>query len=566
MTNLWRGSLAGRLRIGSGLVLFAFASLHLLNLGLVLLSPRVAEAVQDVRMMVQGSLPGRIVLYGALLVHAGLALVRVAGLRRLRMPVSGWVQLLFGLAIPFLLIPHVVFTRLSHDVYDTNVEIGYIAGLIWNKTDGWLQALLVLLVWIHGCIGLTMWLRMTDWWRAWQPYLSGLAALIPAAALAGFLTEGRRMTDLFGTPGGWAAFADRYNMPDAAAFAALYGVRDDMRLVFYGLLGLVILVWIARRLLAKRGRFRIRYVDGPEVSTAPGPTLLEISRANGVPHAALCGGKGRCSTCRVIVEAGGGQLPPPGPAEARTLAAVNAAPSTRLACQIRPTEPMTVFRVFRSDGRRNRDHASHGEERRLAILFLDIRGFTARTAGQLPYDVVFLLNRFFDAIVPQITGNGGTVDKYLGDGLLAVFDARDEALSARNALRAAAGIGAALETFNRMLATEAAPPVRIGIGLHLGDLVLGEIGAAGHAPRTIIGDTVNAASRLEGETKTLGVELLVSGPLLAAAGNPTDGLPMVALTLRGRDLPLDALPVARAARLDDALAGGDGAVADPVRP
>ncbi|CAN0584530.1 unnamed protein product, partial [Ectocarpus sp. 12 AP-2014] len=93
----------------------------------------------------------------------------------------------------------------------------------------------------------------------------------------------------------------------------------------------------------------------------------------------------------------------------------------------------------------------------------------------------------------------------------------------------------------------------IGIGLHLGDLVMGEIGAAGNAPRTIIGDTVNAASRLESETKTFGVEVLVSGPLLEAAGHDIALLPMHELTLRGRDRPLPALPVRRAVRLDAEL-------------
>ena len=565
MSALWRGSRTARLRIASGLVLFVFVFFHMVNLGLVLASPEIAGAFQDIRGAVQSSLPGQVVLYGALLVHAALALIQLAKMRRLRMPASAWIQLVFGLAIPFILIPHIVFTRASGEIYGTRTEIGYIAGLIWDTRDGYLQALLVLLVWVHGCIGMHMWLRLTSWWQDWLPVLSGLAVLVPSAALAGYLAEGRRVSPLFETAAGQATFAERYNMPDGDGFAALYGMRDDIWAVFYGLLALVLVGWTLRRLLGRRGRFRIRYVGGPEVLTAPGPTLLEISRANGIPHAALCGGRGRCSTCRVIVEDGADQLPPPSEAEARTLAAAKAPPAARLACQIRPTEPMTVFRVFRGDGRRDRDHASHGEERRLAILFLDIRGFTSRTAGQLPYDVVFLLNRFFDAIVPQITGCGGIVDKYLGDGLLAVFDARDEAASARNALRAAAGIGSALATFNTTLRAEGAAPVRIGIGVHLGDLVLGEIGAAGHAPRTIIGDTVNSASRLEGETKTLAVELLVSGPLLRAAGHDTAALPMVSLTLRGRDRPLDALPVARAARLDTALQGqGADAAADPA--
>jgi adenylate cyclase len=203
-----------------------------------------------------------------------------------------------------------------------------------------------------------------------------------------------------------------------------------------------------------------------------------------------------------------------------------------------------VFRVFRPEGGRQRSHASQGRERRLAVLFLDMRGFTSRTAGQLPYDVLFLLNRFFDAIVPPILRAGGTVDKYLGDGLLAVFDLSDAKASAQAALRAADWIGTALEAFNQNLALEGGERVRIGIGLHLGNLVLGEIGAAGHAPRTIIGDTVNVASRLEAATKDHGVGLLVSGDLLHAAGVDPDRFEMVTLTLRGVAGPVVALPLA----------------------
>ena len=179
----------------------------------------------------------------------------------------------------------------------------------------------------------------------------------------------------------------------------------------------------------------------------------------------------------------------------------------------------------------------------MAVLFLDMRGFTARTTGQLPYDVVFLLNRFFDAIVPAINRTGGTVDKYLGDGLLAVFETGDAESSARAALRAAIGISSALAEFNIALTRDGEPPVKIGIGLHLGDVVLGEIGAAGQAPRTLIGDTVNTASRLEAQTKPQAVELLVSGVLLEAAGIETASMPLISLDLRGVAEPLLALPV-----------------------
>ena len=246
-------------------------------------------------------------------------------------------------------------------------------------------------------------------------------------------------------------------------------------------------------------------------------------------------------------------LPPPSEAEARTLAAVGAPPNARLACQMRPTAPISVFRVFAPDGKRSRAHASQGKEAQLAVLFLDMRGFTARTDGQLPYDVVFLLNRFFDQIVPPINKAGGTVDKYMGDGLMAVFETDTPAASAQAAIQAVEGIGHALQRFNKTLESEGGAPVAIGIGVHLGNVVLGEIGAAGQAPRTLIGDTVNTASRLEGGTKDLGVQALISEDTLAAAGHAVATDDMVPLSLRGREHPLPALAIKEANQLQTIL-------------
>ena len=542
--TLWRGSWITRARIASGLILFTFAFFHFINVGLGLISPAAMEAMQDARQMVTRTTPGSAVLHGALLTHAALALWSLASRRTLRMPLWNALQFGFGLAIPFLLITHVVHTRFAHEFYGVNDQMGYIPALIWNTTDGWLQALLLLLVWAHGCIGLHFWLRLAPWWRRLTPYLIAIAALVPAFALAGFLAEGRRMREVFADPATRAVAMAEFHWPDADTFAALAGISQAAGRVFLALLALAALVHFGRRIVRRRRSVRIRYVDGPEVSSPRGLTLLEMSRLHGVPHTALCGGRGRCTTCRVVIEAGAEHLPPPGAAEAASLRAVHAGPNTRLACQIRPSDPATVFRVFLPDGRRGRAHASHGQERRLAILFLDMRGFTARTAGQLPYDVVFLLNRFFDAIVPPIQAEGGSVDKYLGDGLLAVFETADEHSSARTALRAAVGLSAALAEFNQQLSAEGIDPVRIGVGLHLGGLVLGEIGAAGNAPRTIIGDTVNAASRLEGKTKELGVEFLVSQPVLESAGIDTAGLELLPLELRGVARPLSALALA----------------------
>lgn len=541
MSVLWRGSWATRIRIASGLVLFTFALLHFLNIGLGLVSSELMEQAQGWRHVVTRSLPGEIILYSAMLCHIGLAIAKLAGRRTLRMPVWEGVQITLGLIIPVLLIKHVVHTRLAHELFGVHDYFGYISVLIWGTSDGAWQAVLLLIVWAHGCMGLHFWLRITTWWRTWLPVMIGIAVLVPGFALAGFLTEGRRMLLLFRDEETRWALMEQFNWPEQATFKSLIALADYLLAGFWAILAVSALFFVVRKLTGKLRSVRIQYVDGPKVATQKGPTLLEVSRANGVRHTALCGGRGRCTTCRVIIEEGAEQLHPPSEAEARSLAAVNAPPNARLACQIRPTDSLTVFRVFRPDGRRGRAHASQGAEKRLAVLFLDMRGFTARTTGQLPYDVVFLLNRFFDAIVPCITGAGGTIDKYLGDGLLAVFETDDEASSAQAALKAAAGIGSALITFNRTLAAEGDAPVAIGMGLHLGDVVLGEIGAAGNAPRTLIGDTVNTASRLESKTKELKVELLVSEPLLRAAGFATDGLDLITPELRGVTTPLPAL-------------------------
>ncbi len=542
---IWRGPWTSRIRVASGLVLFIYVTLHFLNIGVSLISADLAEVMQNAKGAVIRSVPGTVILYGSLLAHLGLSLWRLARRGTLRMPMAEAVQTVFGLCIPFVLSAHIVYTRASHEIFEVNDDIGYIAALIWDTGDGWFQAALILLVWVHGCIGLHYWLRVTRWWRPALPTLTGIAVFIPAFALAGFMVEGRRMKETFADEELALDAMDRFNFPGPSEFADLAVFESWSLRGVTAVLAVAIAVFVIRRLLQQLQAVEIRYVNGPTISTPKGPTLLEMSRASGVPHTALCGGRGRCTTCRVMVDLGAEDLHPPTAAEQASLSAVNAPPGARLACQIRPSAPLTVQRVFRPDGRQDRAHASQGQERQLAILFLDMRGFTARTTGQLPYDIVFLLNRFFDAIVPAITAAGGTVDKYLGDGLLAVFETSDATSSARAALRAAQGIGDALERFNAKLVAEGSPAVSVGIGVHQGDIVLGEIGARGLAPRTIIGDAVNAASRLEGQTKALGVEALISKDVTDQAGISGDTLSFEALDLRGVSEPVQAWPVKR---------------------
>ena len=239
-----------------------------------------------------------------------------------------------------------------------------------------------------------------------------------------------------------------------------------------------------------------------------------------VPHASVCGGRARCSTCRVGVETGLAELMPPAGAEAMTLASIKAPPHVRLACQIRPREPITVTRLVDAGTRRGcRQPGAQGIERTLAVLFLDTRGFTMISEKRLPYDVVFILNRLFAEVGEAIKRHGGVIDKYMGDGLMALFGAATGAdAGCRQALRAACDIDIALDRLNHEIMDEIGQPLRIGIGIDVGPLVVGHIGHADTASVTVIGSTVNAASRLEALTKEKGCQLIVATDVLARAG------------------------------------------------
>jgi adenylate cyclase len=553
MTSLWSGPLTTRLRIISGLVLFVYALTHFCIIGLGLFSHEVMDQAQAGRIWLTRSLLGSTLLYGALLVHAGLALSTLVMRRTFRMPLSEALQIAIGLIIPVFLIAHIVHTRVAHEVFDLNDRMGYIMVLVYGHIDGFKQSGLLLLVWFHGCLGLHMWLRSRAWWQRLIPSLVGFAVLLPAFALAGFLVEGRRLAALFAQEAERAKLVQEFNWPDREMFVWLIALSEWLLIGFLALLAGVAAIYLARRISRKRNSVRISYVGGPDIDAPKGHTLLEMSRAHGVPHTALCGGRGRCTTCRVVIEEGLDLIEPPSAAEIKSLAAVDAAPNMRLACQIRPTHSATVFRVFAPDGARRRAHSSQGEEKELAILFLDMRGFTARTTGQLPYDVVFLLNRFFDAIVPAVTRAGGTIDKYLGDGFLAVFETKSAASSAAAALKAVEDISNALVKFNATLDNEGQGPVKIGMGAHLGEVVLGEIGAIGQSPRTLIGDSVNTASRLEGATKEHQVEAFISAPLLEAAGLSVPPKQLITLELRGVAAPLAAIGVKTCTNLKEHL-------------
>lgn len=160
-----------------------------------------------------------------------------------------------------------------------------------------------------------------------------------------------------------------------------------------------------------------------------------------------------------------------------------------------------------------------GARHNLCILFADIRSFTTRTETMPPEAVIALLNRYFEEVTTAIHTHGGTIDKFIGDGVMAFFGApQDLDDPSGPAFAAACEILARLATLNQQLAAEGITPLEIGIGLHTGEAVVGHIGSTARHEYTAIGDTVNVASRLEGVTKEVGFPLVCSRAVAEALG------------------------------------------------
>ncbi len=317
-------------------------------------------------------------------------------------------------------------------------------------------------------------------------------------------------------------------------------------LALYGAALAAVLAARAARAMAerRRGTVRLTYPGGRVVSVPIGFTVLEASRAARIPHASVCGGRGRCSTCRVGVVGPAAAIPSPGPDEDRLLRRLALPPAVRLACQLRPRGDIAVTPLLPASATaadsRLADQAQ-GREQEIAVLFADLRRFTHIAERKLPYDVVFLLNRYFAAVGTAIQGAGGIANQYTGDGVMALFGLDTNVDDGcRRAVAAASAIVASVGDLGRALTGELPVPLRIGVGIHAGPAVVGRMGYGDTFYLTAVGDTVHVASRLETLTKDYDADLVISETAARRAGLDVDTLPRHELRLRNR---ADALTV-----------------------
>ncbi|MDP6591428.1 MAG: adenylate/guanylate cyclase domain-containing protein [Alphaproteobacteria bacterium] len=548
-----------RIRLASGLVLFAYVGTHLINHSWGLSSMEALNIGRDIFTAVWRSWPGTILLYGALLAHFALILGSLYKRRSLRMRVWEAAQILLGLAIPFLLAEHVLGTR------GLNATIGVIDDYIYEILVLWVyapdkgivQTVLLVTAWLHGCAGIHFWLRLKPWYRGCSPYLFAFAIILPVTAVFGFVAAGREIKVLAGDPIWLEDMTLHINWPDEAAVIWVGRWKAVIWEVCGGLLALVIVArglrWAVER---RRGVVRLTYPGGRVAQITPGISVLEASREAGIEHASVCGGRGRCSTCRIRLGEGREHVEPAGADEQKILKRVGVPENVRLACQLRPTKDLEVIPLLPpnatpKDAYRKPAHLQ-GSEREVAILFADIRKFTQFSENKLPYDVVFVLNRYFRAMGEVVDETGGELDKFIGDGVMALFGANTTPEEGcRRVLEAARRMSIALDELNQALRADLDEPLRIGIGIHLGTVIVGEMGFSNAVSFTAIGDAVNTASRLEQATKEYSCQLIVSQDICKRAGVALVKFPLHEIQIRGRGQPVRVHCVEKASDMSE---------------
>ncbi|HZW48176.1 MAG TPA: adenylate/guanylate cyclase domain-containing protein, partial [Microvirga sp.] len=483
---------------------------------------------------------GTVLLYGSLLLHFLLALQALYRRRTLRMPWGEAVQLIFGLSLPFLVIPHAVGTRVEWSL--TGWAAGYpeVVRNLWIRSPdiGFRQAVALVVAWLHGCWGIYFWLRSKSWFSRYALLLYTGAVLVPVLALLGFMEAGKeiaRAPDQFGPATRIAS----------SAADTLADINTGLYAAFAGLIAATLAARFIRGGLLRSRHIRIAYPSNQVASVPLGFSVLEASRIAGIPHISICGGRGRCSTCRVRVIDGHEGQPPPSQQERATLARIKAGPHVRLACQFRPVHDVAVVPIL-STGRKSlislvRSGRAQGQEREIAVLFCDLRGFTSLAERHLPFDTVFILNRYFEMVGECVEEAGGHIDKFIGDGVLALFGLKTAPQeAARQAVDAALKIRAGLNALNEQYASEFEQPLQIAMSLHAGPAIIGEMGYGQATSLTAVGDTINAASRLEGLAKDLDAELVISQDIAVRAGLDLSSRERRTVPIRGRAAPIDS--------------------------
>jgi len=533
-----------RLRIVTGLILSVYIVFHLFNHTLGLVSLDAMEAMRKAITPFWRSWFGGLLIYGSLLTHLALALMSLYRRSSLRMPAWEMAQLILGLSIVPLLAGHISATWGARVLLNFNPNYDFALTAIlsspWLSTK---QLLLIIVVWLHVVVGLHFYFRLFRFYRRKAIHLYPFVVILPALVIFSIVRVGLDIGVWNSTPskvakhplGGYVGAEPTYLEGTPLNIILHHGIL----VVFFSLLSLVL---IARLLRAKRqlthGNVVIKHLNGREFKGVPGQTILEVLRLHSIPHASLCGGRGRCTTCRVRVGAGAKLLHKPSALEQFALDRIGAAPNVRLACQTRPGHPLQISPLVPADldiENSLRKGGVSGDEREVVAMFVDLRGSSSISEGHLPYDVLFILNQFFLEMADALSDSFGHYAQFEGDGLLALYGLkRGMKTGCIDALKGAIDMQRRMNQLNDKLSGELQEPLNFGIGIHCGQAIVGSMGPPTTPNYSAIGDCINAAARLENMSKELECVLVVSDDVIKHTGSDFNVFESQIVRLRGK--------------------------------
>ncbi|MGB8619380.1 MAG: adenylate/guanylate cyclase domain-containing protein [Pseudolabrys sp.] len=565
-----RGIGVRQVRLITGLVMFVYIFSHFFNHALGNISYDAMETWLRYHVWFWRIPIVNDTLYLAAIIHFSLGLWALYQRRHFRYSTAEITQLVLGLSIPLWLAGHLGAERLSGALFGWP-PFNYASALytywVTAPYNIAVQFISLTVAWTHACIGLYFWLRLKSFFDWAAPVLLSVAVLMPALAMIGAHHGGREVAQL-------AEDSEWRNENLKRVPAGQARLITEISLVYFPVAyGAAIgLVFAGRGLRTfrerRRGMVTISYPNR-QVRIPKGMSVLEASLRHKIPHASVCGGRARCSTCRIRVVSDRSKLPKPTGREAFVLESigVSANPSIRLACQLRPQSDLSVIPILPASMNakllRKGSRMNIGKERYIVSMFVDMRGSTKLAEARLPFDVVFLINRFLGACSQAALDAGGQPNQFVGDGVLALFGIEVDAKTAcRQAIRAATKVATNVDLMNRQLASDLPEPIQYGIGIHGGEVIIGDIGFQDHTVFTALGDPVNVAARLQDMTKTLDCKAIISDEVFATAGVAAGSLASKEVTIRGREEPMivrtivDPTVLARLVDEESTMVGG----------
>jgi adenylate cyclase len=565
-----RGIGVRQVRLITGLVMFVYIFSHFFNHALGNISYDAMETWLRYHVWFWRIPIVNDTLYLAAIIHFSLGLWALYQRRHFRYSTAEITQLVLGLSIPLWLAGHLGAERLSGALFGWP-PFNYASALytywVTAPYNIAVQFISLTVAWTHACIGLYFWLRLKSFFDWAAPVLLSVAVLMPALAMIGAHHGGREVAQL-------AEDSEWRNENLKRVPAGQARLITEISLVYFPVAyGAAIgLVFAGRGLRTfrerRRGMVTISYPNR-QVRVPKGMSVLEASLRHKIPHASVCGGRARCSTCRIRVVGDRSKLPQPTGREAFVLESigVSANPSIRLACQLRPQSDLSVIPILpasmNAELLRKGSRMNIGKERYIVSMFVDMRGSTKLAEARLPFDVVFLINRFLGACSQAALDAGGQPNQFVGDGVLALFGIEVDAKTAcRQAIRAATKVATNVDLMNRQLASDLPEPIQYGIGIHGGEVIIGDIGFQDHTVFTALGDPVNVAARLQDMTKALDCKAIISDEVFATAGVAAGSLASKEVTIRGREEPMivrtivDPTVLARLVDEESTMVGG----------